>query len=824
MRSRLIVLIGSVLLTACGSDKNGSTQVGQSNNSSSSFLSSSSSSETSSNSSTSTPSSSSNSEASSSSQANVVSIDYDKLISTPQTEKALTLTNEAAFINQIKNGIRLQLMNGYTSERWGDISFSPAPPRPPIPETTNSNDNFSQTNVHVAGIDEADYAKYDGKHWFVSRFPEYSANNEHTLPGLQVVKTDVNTPSAEIIGEISFEKQWRGAGQMYLVQQDNNTTHVAAIRNILGDTGNILPSSPLVSDTYWFWPGPQNGQIRVQLIDVEIPEEPTTDWDVKVDGSLINSKKIGNTLYLITRFDPWLNGLAHEYQDVSLRDYNEELLASATTNDLLPSFQIGENRQLLTTQCYLQDDVQDFYGLNRLIFVTAIDLVDKKLISSQCLNSGVEGWHMSTKALYLTGTVYDEDLDEYKSVIHKFSLSPSGPEYAATGNVPGYFWGGGDVEFRLNEYQGDLRVVATSRAQEIVHKLFVLEESAGELKIISQLPNTTNPEPIGKPGEQIYSVRFNGDSAYIVTFLRTDPFYAIDLSNRLNPKISGQVEMPGFATYIHPIDDNYIFTVGRDAAESGVSRGVKVELIDISESTPKVINTFLLSYNRSTNSEALYDLRALSFLRVSEDQLRIAMPIEKHSATCMPLCNYFWSHNGLQLFEINGLSENNARLTNAGEIISERSSAAQTHPLYGYGASRSVLHDNAIFFSYNNDFWVADWNAPSQAYGPISADPIVCTEEYRYGLTVTVAIDGDNTQKACGATVIATDGEYQETLVILETGSDHCVFSGAGERAGNYSIETSLTGFETAIEQVLVTRDICHVFPKSLEVLLKPVN
>lgn len=814
MRFTLIALVlSSVLLTACGSDNVASGQVGRSSQSSSSLSSSSQSSV-----------SSSTSSQSSSSLSSAVAVDYDKLESAPLSEKALILASEAALLEQIKNGIRLQLKNGYPYYLDTDlVDFSPAPPASPRP-ALNRDNNFSQTNVHVDGVDEADYAKYDGTHWFVSRFPEYRGYSEPGLPGIQVVKTNADTPSVEIVGEITFDDElWGTAAEMYLVQQAGVTTHLAAMRHQWGNVSLAMPGSPLMNVDFWFWPGPQNGQARIQLINVQDPTAPVDDWDIKIDGSLINSKKIGNILYLITRYDPWLEGLIHEFQDDSMREANETILAQASLVNLLPSFQIGETTQLLTTQCYLQEETKSHYGFNSLVHVTAIDLANKKLISSQCLNSGVETIHMSPAALYLTGTVYDDILEGSKTVIHKFSLKNTGPEYAATGDVPGYLWGGGDAEFRINEYQGDLRIVTSSWGNGPRHQLFVLEENNGELKTIARLPNAIHPEPIGKPNEQIYSVRFNGDSAYIVTFLQTDPLYSLDLSDRLEPKVAGQIEMPGFATYIHPIDDDYIFTVGRNANSDGQTQGVKVELIDVSANTPVILNTILLG-GRFSNSEALYNLRALSFLRVSDDQLRITMPIELWLED--EVTSYYdnWQYNGLQLFEINGLNSAAVSMKDAGTIVTENAASGFEYPTSGYGINRSVLHNNAVFFSYNNDFWAADWNAPEQALGPISADPIICTEEYRFGLNVTVAIVDDNSQKACGATVIATDGSYQETLTILETGSDHCIFYGAGERSGAYSIETSLVGYESVMNEVEVFRNVCHVIPKALNVLLAPVN
>ena len=64
--------------------------------------------------------------------------------------------------------------------------------------------------------------------------------------------------------------------------------------------------------------------------------------------------------------------------------------------------------------------------------------------------------------------------------------------------------------------------------------------------LLSRLPNDARPEPIGKPGEDVYAVRYFGDKAYVVTFERIDPLYVMDLSNPLEPHITGALEIPGF--------------------------------------------------------------------------------------------------------------------------------------------------------------------------------------------------------------------------------------------------------------------------------------
>lgn len=754
MRAVFIILIGSVFLAACGGGHSPSNEVGQFSPSSqsSSSLSSDLSSESSLNSqgssnivSNQSSSSLSSSQASSSSESSSQSsVNYFNLISPPHNEKPLALANEADFIKYIKNGIRLQLERSYNESFYPQLLDStPRTPPPPFPELVSIESRLSQRNEHRAGIDEGDYAKYDGAHWFVSQVPEYGRDSDGRLPRIQILKTNANVPTLEVIGEISLDEEQGDLTELYLLQQQaGTTTHLAAIQNLWGDVDLALPSSPFfMGYSFWYWPGPKNTQISVQLIDVKDPKAPATDWNIKIDGSLIESKKINNILYLVTRYDSWLDGLANVYENqlASVRDSNENILTEATVEDLLPSFQIGSNKQLLTTQCFVQEGIQNNNGFNRLVYVTAIDLLNKKLISSQCLNSGVETLHISTSALYLTGTIFNntpagtgeewerpsgynyyDTFEGDKTVVHKFTLNESGTEYSATGIVPGYLWGGSNAESHLHEYEGTLRIITSSWGDNTQHQLSLLEESNGELLTIAQLPNLARPDSIGKTGEKVHSVRFDANYAFITSPKKTDPIYVVNLSNKLDPKNLGSIAALGFEAYLHPINENYMLTFGRENT-FGKNKGIKIEIVNVGKDELKVVDSLVLGSQKSF-SEILNNLHALSILRVNENQLRISIPIERYDQVgqFLPI-KELWKYSGLQLLEVNGLSGNNASLANAGVVTAEEKSSFKGEPIYRQGSSRSVLHDDAVFFFYNNNFWAADWSLPEQASGPLSS-------------------------------------------------------------------------------------------------------
>jgi|GEM_PF-3403762 len=209
------------------------------------------------------------------------------------------------------------------------------------------------------------------------------------------------------------------------------------------------------------------------------------------------------------------------------------------------------------------------------------------------------------------------------TTIHAFSLATASQStnYLASGVVPGTALNG----FAMDEFEGDLRMLTTSGRvpDPTVHStLSVLRLAGKKLEIIGQV------QDIAK-GEDLRSTRFDGTRAMAVTFKQTDPFFTFDLSNPRAPKLAGMLKLPGFSTYIHPLDRDHLLTLGYDTEEQSSFadvRGIELKIFDITNlNDPKVLQQTTVG-GPGTTSAALTDHLAFTYL-ASKNLLALPMTV-----------------------------------------------------------------------------------------------------------------------------------------------------------------------------------------------------
>ena len=202
--------------------------------------------------------------------------------------------------------------------------------------------------------------------------------------------------------------------------------------------------------------------------------------------------------------------------------------------------------------------------------------------------------------------VTEEVTDEVSTELHAFDTTGStSTSYVGTGSVPGYVMG----RWALSRHEGDLRVATTrqppwdgDRAGDTSSMVVRLAEDGG------RLVETGRVEGLGRT-EQIRAVRYFGDVAAVVTFRQTDPLYLLDLSGR--PRVLGELKIPGFSTYLHPVGDDLLLGLGQDATLDGRITGMQLSLFDVSDlSAPRLVDRLRLGPGWSP---ALDDSRAFTF-------------------------------------------------------------------------------------------------------------------------------------------------------------------------------------------------------------------
>lgn len=573
-------------------------------------------------------------------------------------------------------------------------------------------ENFTGTYTQEVNVDEFDAVRYDGEHLYVAprRFFHCCFILEPTgAPAIEpppapersirILATDPASADASLAGTIALEDDVSVQG-MY----------------IAGDNLFALTGTSLFGTFGDFWAdiavwAPERTGFR--LYDVSDPANPLLTTDAIIDGVFVDSRRIGNTVYLVSRYTPWIEGLHYYVTDAAQQAENQALLASKSLDDLLPKISIaGETRSLVAPdQCYVTTD--GTAGHPVITTITAIPIDDPGNFSSTCYNEDAYGVYVSENALYFTE--YREDTARTRDTtrIHKFALAGTDVRYRGSADIDGTVWRGGQADFRMSEHGGDLRLIASqwdwTNVDVVDHQLYVLRESttAPDLEIVSSLPNENRPQEIGKPNEALFGVRFLGDVAYAVTFERIDPLYAIDLSDPADPFIAGELEVTGFSEFLHPVSDALLLGLGRSA-----EGGIKVELFDVSNIAQPLSRGSSVIGGQGSYSEALYDRHAFTYQADVDGIDRFALPAQVYAE------DGSWQYLGaaLYLFEIR--DKDLPALTALNRVGEIEPPAADPNAPDWIERSRAFIHDDTVFYVRDENVWSAFWQTPGVVNGP----------------------------------------------------------------------------------------------------------
>jgi hypothetical protein len=382
----------------------------------------------------------------------------------------------------------------------------------------------------------------------------------------------------------------------------------------------------------------------IQIIEVDISSDPEIVRTMTIDGRFLSGRMVGDSVRLVMTSSPvgfeWAypsgSGLRAERKAI---EENQEILRNSAPDNWIPYYVVTDadgdvTKEGVLFDCERASHPEEFSGLNMLSVLTidlgnGLDVVD----SAGVLANG-DTIYASTDSLYVAtqnwqtwqwarSGIEGDEPDGITTDLHKFDISDTQTTtYMASGVIDGYLLN----QFAMDEHEGMLRVASTTRPSwwgdsfESESMVTVLRDMGGELVEIGQV------DGLGET-EQIYSVRFMGDVAYVVTFRQTDPLYTIDLSNPRHPTVAGELKIEGYSAYLHPLKDGLLMGVGQDATDTGRVLGTQVSIFDVSDiSNPVRIDQHTLA--KGSNSAIEYDHHA--FLYWGETGLAM-IPIQQYA-------------------------------------------------------------------------------------------------------------------------------------------------------------------------------------------------
>lgn len=469
-------------------------------------------------------------------------------------------------------------------------------------------EDFSGTNVHEAGVDEPDLVKTDGRRLITVQ--------NQTLRVIDLARR-------ELTGTLELP----GAGEQLLLSGDRLLVVTYAWEMAVTDDAAGLAATTL--------PAPES----VELVLVDVSGEPRVLERLAIGGTFTDARLVGSTARLVLRSSPQVPTVYPEYSrsEQEAHEANLEALRASTIDEWLPQYVHrvgGSERTGRLVECADVSHPADYSGTAMLNVVT-VDLsaglnpegTVSVLGDGQTVYATAESLYVADGGQWWMGGA--EEITQ----VHKFDIAGSGrPSYVGSGAVEGWLIN----QYAMSEHDGYLRVATTTddfrRPMRLddepssESQVVVLGEQDGALEVVGRVGG------LGK-GERIYAVRFMGTVGYVVTFREIDPLYTIDLTDPTAPTLRGELKIPGYSAYLHPVADGRLVGVGQDATEDGRQLGTQVSLFDVSDlADPQRIATFGID---NASSEVEFDPHA--FLYWPQDELLVVPLHPAFWAEPMPL-------------------------------------------------------------------------------------------------------------------------------------------------------------------------------------------
>ncbi len=405
--------------------------------------------------------------------------------------------------------------------------------------STSANKEHGTTNTQEKDVDEGDIIKTDGNYLYI-------ANSERDSVSI-----------VDVTGEKMVEVSQLDMKEIEFVQEIYINGDKLVIVGVLHTEDESKTSYGY--DTYAMADGIyyMSNDVFVKVYDISNRKEPKLVTEYSQQGNYENSRMIGTKLYTISEYH------VNVYSD----NYRDKCIPEITVDDACEKVPAG-------CISIIEESPSTTYAV-----ITTLDLSKDTKPESEAILGECNHLYASSKGLFLCSTTGDAVQDTTK--IYKFDYTDTGVEYKCTGKVNGYI----NNQFSMS-YDGEYFRIATTANNTKVDGdtvSFSIDNRTNNLYILNnQMQIVGKVEDLAK-GELIESVRFVGNMAYVVTFRQTDPLFVIDLSNPENPIVKGELKIPGFSEYLHPITQNLIVGVGQDGTETGTNGDCKVSLFDITD-------------------------------------------------------------------------------------------------------------------------------------------------------------------------------------------------------------------------------------------------
>lgn len=690
---------------------------------------------------------------------------------------------------------------------WGTDLYGEAHQLTPAATEANRNQaglgsDFSGTNVQVAGVDEGDLVKTDGS------FLYYLADGEVSI-------IDVRDPSQ--LQVVSRIPQQDDAWPVELYVVGDRLTLVSPSQRVgLPELRPINPGRPVIMTSAMGFPSPEPWEpfVQVDVYDITDRGAPQLLQTKEVDGQLVETRLVDETLILVMQTElslpapvsysqptedgerpesegddtplmsimsfedepvpvafamsepriglPWI-GWGERYVYESREEYLARMQVELDPALLLPMLRVIDATGT-TVSSPLFDATQVLHqagsAVTNLLSVVLLDIGQPQVEPISAAAALVQAGsvvYASTDSVFIAATQWDMAVEQ--TTIFRFALSDTTVELASMGTVPGRPLN----QFALDAHQGYLRIATTQGWWDTAsNNLYVLGEEAGQLNVVGAVEGLA-------PGESIFAARFFGDRAFLVTFRQVDPLFAIDLSDPTAPTVTGELKIPGFSHYLHGVEDDHLFGLGRDAdVETGRPGLPQLSLFDVSDmAQPTVVDQTLIEIHGQgwSHSDAFFDHHAIGYFPSYQT---LVIPFHESgwevasNAAGQPTDRWFVKHNfwvfrlnpaeGTEAIEVVGQIEHGSpamRSVRIGEVLYTLSvETIQAHSLLDLSQKLGEL--SLVSPVVDDYFWVASDAREERLdvlandrLDEVPADAVISSvTQPSSGGTVTIAADG----------------------------------------------------------------------------------